>query len=94
MDMLDDTPHGIYAVQVTRRTSINLDFDLVDEAKRVLGISETTETIHRSLQAVVRQARLQRLAERRFDLGESESVNREARTAKAPPVSLRSKASA
>ena len=80
--------------QVTRRTSINLDFDLVDEAKRVLGISETTETIHRSLQAVVRQARLQRLAERRFDLGESESVNREARIAKAPPVSLRSKASA
>jgi Arc/MetJ family transcription regulator len=65
-----------------RRTTINLDVDLVDEAKLFLGTKGATETIHRSLQAVVRRARLERLAERQFGLGEL--VDREARTAKAP----------
>lgn len=51
-----------------RRTSLNLDFDLVDEAKAVLGTTETTETIHRALADAVRHARLRRLVQRRFEL--------------------------
>lgn len=51
-----------------RRTSLNLDFDLVDEAKAVLGTRETTETIHRALADAVRHARLRRLVQRRFEL--------------------------
>ena len=57
---------------VVRRTSVNLDIDLVEEAKDVLGTRETTETIHRALAEVVRQARLRRLSARRFDLTDGE----------------------
>lgn len=53
---------------MTKRTSINLDLDLVREAKAVLGTSETTETIHLALREVVRQERLRRLVSRRFEL--------------------------
>lgn len=80
---------------MTRRTSINLDFVLVDEAKEVLGTKETTETIHRALGEVVRQARLQRLAQRRFAISDDGLGDlRQPRTAGAPAVSLRTKASA
>ena len=57
---------------VVRRTSVNLDFDLVEEAKDVLGTRETTETIHKALREVVRQDRLRRLSARRFDLTDGE----------------------
>lgn len=50
-----------------RRTSLNLDFELVDRAKAELGTSGTTETVHRALEEVARRAALQRLADRRFD---------------------------
>ena len=50
-----------------RRTSINLDFDLVEEAKRALRTSGTTETVHAALDEVARRAALQRQAEWRFD---------------------------
>lgn len=74
---------------MTRRTSINLDFDLVEEAKEVLDTRETTETIHRALAEVVRQARLQRLARRRFDFGDADLQElRRPRTEEAKPVSV------
>ncbi len=57
---------------MVKRTSLNLDFELVAEAKQVLNTRETTETIHRALRDVVRQARLRRLAARRFDLSSDE----------------------
>ena len=47
-----------------RRTSINLDFDLVERAREVLG---TTETVHAALEEVWRLAAAKRLAEWRFD---------------------------
>jgi Arc/MetJ family transcription regulator len=50
-----------------RRTSLNLDFDLVDKAREVLETSTTTETVHRALEDVIRRDALQRLAE--WDLG-------------------------
>jgi Arc/MetJ family transcription regulator len=50
-----------------RRTSLNLDFDLVDRARDVLETSTTTETVHRALEDVIRRDALRRLAE--WDLG-------------------------
>ena len=51
-----------------RRTSLNLDLDLVAEAKTVLDARTTTETIHRALEQVVRQEKLRRLAAWRPDM--------------------------
>lgn len=53
---------------MVKRTSLNLDLDLVAEARQVLDTRETTQTIHRALEEVVRQARLRRLSARRFEL--------------------------
>lgn len=50
-----------------KRTSLNLDFELVDEARAELGTNGTTETIHRALEEVVRRAALKRLSKLRFD---------------------------
>jgi Arc/MetJ family transcription regulator len=50
-----------------RRTSLNLDLDLVAQARQALGTTGTTETVHRALADAVRRERLQRLARRRFD---------------------------
>ncbi len=52
---------------VIRRTSLNLEFDLVAEAREVLDTNGTTETVHRALEEVVRDARLHRLADERFE---------------------------
>jgi Arc/MetJ family transcription regulator len=49
-----------------RRTSLNLQLDLVEEAREVLGTRTTTETIHGALAHVVREQRLKRLAGRDF----------------------------
>jgi Arc/MetJ family transcription regulator len=53
--------------RMRRRTSLNLDLDLVAEAQDVLGTSGTTETVHRALQDVVRREHLRRLQERTFE---------------------------
>jgi Arc/MetJ family transcription regulator len=57
----------MYDGSVRRRTSLNLDLDLVAEAREVLGTNGTTETVHRALAEVVRRERLRRLAEETFD---------------------------
>lgn len=49
-----------------KRTSINLNLDLVNEAKEILGTEQTTETVHRALREVVRREHLRRLAEMDF----------------------------
>lgn len=51
-----------------KRTSLNLDLDLVAQARDVLETRTNTETIHRALEEVVRQEELRKLAE--WDLGE------------------------
>ena len=38
-----------------RRTSLNLDFELVERAKKALGTSGTTETVHRALEEAWRR---------------------------------------
>jgi len=50
-----------------KRTSLNLDLDLVSQARDILDTRTTTETIHRALDEVVRREALKRLAE--WDLG-------------------------
>lgn len=50
-----------------RRTSLNLDFDLVARARDVLQTNGTTETVTRALEEVVQREELRRLAE--WDLG-------------------------
>jgi hypothetical protein len=50
-----------------RRTSLNLDLDLVGKAREVLDTRTTTETIHRALEEVVRREALRQLAS--WDLG-------------------------
>ena len=52
---------------VIRRTSLNLEFDLVAEAREVLDTNGTTETVHRALEEVVRRDRIRRLADERFE---------------------------
>jgi Arc/MetJ family transcription regulator len=51
-----------------KRTSLNLDFDLVEKAREVLDTSGTTDTVHRALEEVIRRDALRRLAEWRPEL--------------------------
>jgi Arc/MetJ family transcription regulator len=51
----------------TKRTNINLDKALVEEAAAVLGTAQTTETVHAALHDVVDRAARQRLAGRDFN---------------------------
>jgi Arc/MetJ family transcription regulator len=57
----------MYDVNIVKRTSLNLDVDLVAEARRILGTRGTTNTIHRALEDVVRREKLRGLASERFD---------------------------
>ena len=59
---------------VIKRTSINLELDLVAAAREVLGSSGTTDTVHRALEDVVRREKLRRLAE--YDFSEYDEEER------------------
>jgi Arc/MetJ family transcription regulator len=59
-----------------KRTSLNLQLDLVARARDVLGTNGTTETIHRALEEVVRREHLRRLAEERFEDLNPEALER------------------
>ena len=50
-----------------KRTSLNLDLDLVSRARDVLDTRTTTETIHRALDEVITREALRKLAEWRPD---------------------------
>lgn len=49
-----------------RRTSLNLNFDLVEQAKAELGTRGTTDTVQRALEEVVRRVAIERLLELRL----------------------------
>ena len=61
--------HGVRCTLafMVRRTNINLDMDLVEEAAQELGTRRTTDTVHQALREVVARARRARLAERDFE---------------------------
>lgn len=56
------------AYSVIKRTSLNLDTDLVARAREVLHTSGTTDTVHRALEDVIRREALRRLSEWRPEL--------------------------
>ena len=61
-----------YNLDMIKRTSLNLDMSLVDEAREVLGARGTTETVNKALAEVVRLDKLRRLTERVFDVDNDE----------------------
>ena len=61
-------PQGTAIVcAMVKRTSLNLDLELVAEAREVLGSNGTTDTVQRALEDVVRREKLRRLAEEPFE---------------------------
>jgi Arc/MetJ family transcription regulator len=52
---------------MVKRTTINLDMELVAQAREVLEAGNTTDTVHAALRDVVRRDRLRRLSERDWD---------------------------
>jgi Arc/MetJ family transcription regulator len=52
---------------MVRRTNINLDMALVEQAAAALGTRRTTDTIHEALRDVIARARRTRLAQRDFE---------------------------
>ena len=75
-----------YNLDMTKRTSLNLDMSLVDEARKVLGSNGTTETVHKALEEVVRQARLRELVSMTFDFDNDEIEASELQMEGLPPI--------
>ncbi|HYZ77145.1 MAG TPA: type II toxin-antitoxin system VapB family antitoxin [Gaiellaceae bacterium] len=61
-----------YNLDMTKRTSLNLDMSLVKQAREVLGTNGTTETVHKALAEVVRQEKLRQLAAWEFSMSNEE----------------------
>jgi|HubBroStandDraft_2_1064218.scaffolds.fasta_scaffold538884_1 Arc/MetJ family transcription regulator len=53
---------------MVRRTTINLDAELVTQAREILTTTNTTDTVHGALREVIRRDRLRRLAERKWGM--------------------------
>jgi hypothetical protein len=75
-----------YNPDMTKRTSLNLDMSLLGEAREELGTNGITETIHRALAEVVRQAKLRRLVARTFDFDNDELEAWELEMEGLPPI--------
>ena len=52
---------------MVKRTNINLDMELVEQAAHELGTQRTTDTVHEALRDVIARARRTRLARRDFE---------------------------
>ncbi|HEY3183829.1 MAG TPA: type II toxin-antitoxin system VapB family antitoxin [Gaiellaceae bacterium] len=63
-----------------KRTSLNLELDLVAQAREILGTRGTTDTIHRALAEVVRREKLRALAEETFEELTPDALDRLRRT--------------
>jgi len=61
---------------MVKRTSMNVDLDLVREAQEVLGTQGTTETVHAALREIVRRRRLERLLKHDFSNLDVEEIRR------------------
>jgi Arc/MetJ family transcription regulator len=55
-------------VMARSRTTLNLDAELIDQARRALGTRTTTETIHAALRQAVDRAELDELIRQDFSL--------------------------
>lgn len=56
----------MYSQRVIRRTNINLDTKLLNEAAELLGTQRITDTVHAALREVVDREYRRRLAHRRL----------------------------
>lgn len=54
----------MYPGSVIKRTNINLDTRLVDEAAALLGTRRTSDTVHAAMRDVIAREHRRRLAER------------------------------
>ncbi len=63
-------------MSMVKRTSMNVDLDLVREAQEVLGTNGTTETVHAALREIVRRRRLERLLRHDFSNLDVEEIRR------------------
>jgi Arc/MetJ family transcription regulator len=62
-----------------KRTTINLDLDLLDEASDALGTARMTDTVHAAMADVVRRRKLEELTRMEFpgmDLEKLEEMRR------------------
>jgi Arc/MetJ family transcription regulator len=57
----------MHTVANVRRTTVNLDRDLVAETAAALGTSGTTDTLHEAMRDVVRRRHLEALTKERFE---------------------------
>jgi Arc/MetJ family transcription regulator len=51
-----------------KRTTVNLDTELVGEAREILGARNTTDTVRQALREVVRREHLRRLSEHKWGM--------------------------
>lgn len=65
----------VYDPGVVKRTNINLDMELVEQAAHALGTRRTTDTVHEALRDVIARARRTRLAQRDFENLTPESLD-------------------
>jgi Arc/MetJ family transcription regulator len=53
----------VYVWRVRKRTNMNIDTHLVEQAAQVLGTHGTTATVHAAMEEVVRREKRRRLAD-------------------------------
>lgn len=51
---------------MTKRTTVNLDTEMLERAREILGAKTVTETVNKALEEVTRVAAIKRLAEWEF----------------------------
>ncbi len=57
------------------RTTVNLDGELLEAARRVLGTDGVSETVNAALDEVARRAKLERFDVRLFDVTDADIVS-------------------
>jgi len=57
----------MHTVANVKRTTVNLDQDLVREAGEALGTSRMTDTLHEAMRDVIRRRNLEALTKERFE---------------------------
>lgn len=62
MPQASDDAHSVHMREATMRTTLNLDDDLLEEARKLTGLDERTALIHEGLRALIARESARRLA--------------------------------